>query len=283
MPDFTTMSDRVGGVAGVGSHDLVGTARDGGRYVDVAGAALWHFTGGEDAGAPTVLLHGAFASASTWGAQIASFADAGLQVFVPERSGHGHSPDVDRPWSMAMMAEQIIDYLDTVVGAPAHLVGWADGAVLALLVARERPDLVARVVTVSHYLNAAGSNAAEFFTRLTARDGHLVDFLKSAYVTESPDGAAHFDEVYEKSLRLLTTEPDYPVTDFATVRAPTLIVVPDHGMTHLEHAVEMARTLPNARLAVLPGTHILPIEAPELFNPLVLSFLATDPPSRWMP
>ena len=34
-------------------------------------------------------------------------------------------------------------------------------------------------------------------------------------------------------------------------------------------------------MAVIPGTHILPVESPELFNPLVLSFLAADPPSVW--
>ena len=67
---------------------------DGGVYVDIADATIWHFTAGEAYGPPTVLLHGLFASASSWGTQIPAFLDAGRQLFVPERSGHGHSPDL---------------------------------------------------------------------------------------------------------------------------------------------------------------------------------------------
>ena len=39
---------------------------------------------------------------------------------------------------------------------------------------------------------------------------------------------------------------------------------------------------PEARLAVLPGTHMLPIEHPDLVDPLFVSFLRnTDPPPDW--
>ena len=68
----------------------VGDPVDGGRYVAAGGQVIWHFHGGEPNGPPTVLLHGAFASAATWGAQIAGFMDVGLQVYVPERSVRGH-------------------------------------------------------------------------------------------------------------------------------------------------------------------------------------------------
>lgn len=254
-----------------------------GSYVEVDGHLVWHFVGGDPAGSPTVLLHGAFASASTWGAQIAGFSDAGLHVFVPERSGHGHSPDSAGPWTMDGMAAQIIGYLETVVGEPAHLVGWSDGSVLALLVARARPDLVSRVVTACNYFTHAGRNAPEFFARIAAREPSLVEFLRGAYNLESPDEPEHFDVIYQKTAHLLLHGPDYPITYFASVPAPVLVVAADRGVVHLEECVHISRILPRGRLAVLPGTHILPLESPELFNPLVLSFLASDPPSQWTP
>jgi len=37
--------------------------------------------------------------------------------------------------------------------------------------------------------------------------------------------------------------------------------------------------LPKARLAVLPGTHTLPIEHPDLVNPLIVSFLRDIAPA----
>ena len=80
---------------------------------------------------------------------------------------------------------------------------------------------------------------------------------------------------------MLAAEPECEVSEFTHVELPTLVVVGDRGLVRLEHALELSRTLPAARLAVIPGTHILPVESPELFNPLVLSFLAADPPSVW--
>ena len=261
----------------------VGDRVDAGCYIDVDGALIWHFGGGDPAGAPTVLLHGAFASAATWGAQIAGFTDAGLHLFVPERSGHGHSPDIAGPWSMDAMLAQIVSYLETAVGVPANLVGWSDGAMLALLAARVRPDLVSRVVLTCNYINSAGRDAPEFFSRMTDRDPDLVDFLRGTYNEESPDGPEHFDTVYAKTEDFLINGPDYAVTEFAEVDAPVLVVAADRGVVHLEQSLELSRTLPRGRLAILPGTHILPIESPELFNPLVLSFLMSDPPSQWTP
>lgn len=261
----------------------VGDPVDGGRYVAAGGQVIWHFHGGEPNGPPTVLLHGAFASAATWGAQIAGFMDVGLQVYVPERSGHGHSPDSHGVYSFAALLDQIVDYLESVVGQPAHLVGWADGGVLALLVARARPDLVNRMVVFGNYVDAAGRDSDDFVERVRTAHPDIIEFLRSDFDTMSPDGAAHFHVVYDKLVDMLTTEPDFEVHGFAQVETPTLVIAADRGVVRIEHSLELARTLPNGRFAVLPGTHILPVEAPELFNPLVSSFLAAEPPAEWRP
>ena len=64
-------------------------------YVDVKGLPTWHEVHGD--GPPVVLLHGAFAGASSWSAQAPTLAGAGYQVHVPERRGHAHTPDVEGP------------------------------------------------------------------------------------------------------------------------------------------------------------------------------------------
>ncbi|AZZ79766.1 alpha/beta hydrolase [Gordonia alkanivorans] len=261
----------------------VGDEVDGGTYVDVAGTTLWHFSAGDPQGTPTVLLHGIFASAASWGAQVPDFLDAGLLLFMPERPGHGHSPDTTSDFTCASIAERTIAYLQTVVGRPANIVGWADGAAIALVVARDRPDLVNRIVYVGGYLNPRGRRPDRFSDMVLSRNPVTVEYLRTHHDATSPDGPEHFSVVYDKTLRMLAAEPDYAVADFADVRAPVLVVVADRGLVRMEHALEIVRTLPNARFAVLPGTHILPVEAPELFNPLVLSFLAADPPTQWLP
>lgn len=261
----------------------VGDEIDGGVYVDVAGTTLWHFTEGNPQGPPTVLLHGIFASAASWGAQVSDFLDAGLLLFLPERPGHGHSPDTASDFTCASIAERTIAYLETVVGRPANLVGWGDSAAVALVIARDRPDLVNRVVAVGGYLNPGGRRTDRFVQLVMDRNPVTLDYLRTHHDEISPDGPEHFTVVYDKTIRMLASEPDYAVADFADVPASVLLVFADRGLVRMEHALEIVRTLPHARLAVLPGTHILPVEAPELFNPLVLSFLAADPPTEWLP
>ena len=108
-------------------------------YVTIAGLPTWHEVGGE--GPAVVLLHGGFSGAASWGAQAPALASAGFRVHVPERRGHAHTPDVDGPLTYEVMAADTVAYLEAEVGGRAHLVGWSDGAVVALLVALRRPDL----------------------------------------------------------------------------------------------------------------------------------------------
>ncbi|MFW0785936.1 alpha/beta hydrolase [Gordonia sp. CPCC 206044] len=265
------------------SSVTAGEQVDGGVYVDVGGRQIWHFRAGDPAGQPTVLLHGVFGAASTWGAQISDFADAGLAVFVPERRGHGHTPDQPGPFGYADMVAETIAYLEQAVRVPAHLVGWSDGGVIALLVARERPDLVRRVVMVASYISREGEVPGEFFDMIRSRHPATVEFLRSDYALTSPDGAEHFEIVYDKTLAMIDSEPDRRFDEFAGVTTPTLVLAADNGAARVEHALALSRALPNGRLAVLPGTHILPVESPEVFNPLVISFLTAEPPARWTP
>jgi pimeloyl-ACP methyl ester carboxylesterase len=59
-------------------------------YVNVNGLPTWHEVRG--AGRPVVLLHGAFAGASSWSAQTPDLVRAGYRVHLPERRGHAHTP-----------------------------------------------------------------------------------------------------------------------------------------------------------------------------------------------
>jgi pimeloyl-ACP methyl ester carboxylesterase len=61
------------------------------------------------------------------------------------------APDVEGPLTYSVMADDTVAYLDQEVGGPADLVGWSDGAVVALLLAQRRPDLVRRMVLIGQY------------------------------------------------------------------------------------------------------------------------------------
>ena len=250
-------------------------------YVEVGGLRTWHEVQGE--GQPVVLLHGAFAGASSWSAQTPVLARAGYKVHVPERRGHAHTPDVPGPLTYGVMADDTVAYLDGVVGGPARLVGWSDGAVVALLVALRRPDLVDRQVLIGQYYNSSGKVSGGLVDQLTAGGDQVMGFLRTQYDQVSPDGPEHFPVVYAKMLQMIETEPELELASLAAVGAPTLVLQGDRDEVTLEHGAAVASALPEGRLAVVPGTHLLPLENPDVVNALLLWFLAGAPVVDYSP
>jgi pimeloyl-ACP methyl ester carboxylesterase len=245
-------------------------------YVDVAGHRVWHEVTGD--GDPVVLLHGAFAGASSFAAQTPALAAAGFTVYVPERRGHAHTPDVDGPLTYAVMADDTLDYLAQVLPDGAHLVGWSDGAVVALLTALRRPEFVRRMVLIGQYYNPAGRVADSPIDALL-RAPEAMSFLRFEYDQISPDGPDHFPVVYEKTMRMLDSEPQLDLSTLGAVTAPTLVLQGDRDEVTVEHSLAVVAALADARLAVLPGTHLLTVESPDVVNPLIVSFLRGGPGS----
>jgi pimeloyl-ACP methyl ester carboxylesterase len=235
--------------------------------------STWHQVIGES-GEPVVLLHGAFAGASSWSAQAPALAANGWRVHLPERRGHAHTPDVPGPFTYSVMADDTCAYLETVIGGPAHLVGWSDGAVVGLLTALRRPDLVRRLVLIGQYYNSAGRSAAGSDLERMLQSSDAVSFLRGGYDPISPDGAEHFDVVYGKTIAMVRTEPEIALSELSSVTNHTLVLQGDRDIATLEHAAAVVAGLPHGRLAVLPGTHALPIESADLVNSLLTRFLA---------
>ena len=103
--------------------------------------AMWYDERGH--GDPCVLLHpgGAGVDSRAMGAALAALAEV-FHVYAPEQRGHGRTADVAGPISYELMARDTIAFIETVIGRPVHLAGCSDGAVVALVVALRRPDLV---------------------------------------------------------------------------------------------------------------------------------------------
>ncbi|MFD4258952.1 alpha/beta fold hydrolase [Streptomyces sp. NPDC058534] len=246
-----------------------------GDYADLPGVRTWYES--EGTGDPLILLHGGFCTNDTWGAQRADLA-AAYRVLLPERRAHGHTPDVDGPLTYQDMADDTVAFLETVVGGPAHLVGWSDGAVVALVVALARPDMVRRVVLIGANFRPAGECFVEpeMLDAMTPGSPDM-EFFREMYEAASPDGADHWPVVAVKVIDMWRTQPTLTARELGRVTAPTLVVAGDDDLMTLEHTTALYRALPDARLAVLPGaSHLVPLEKPALVNGLVLDHLAQE-------
>ena len=256
------------------------SGRDSG-IVDIDGLPVFYET--EGSGDPLVLLHGGMADNSTWAAQFAGLSPH-RRVIAPERRAHGHTPDPGGPITYQAMAEETVKFLRFMDLGPADLVGWSDGGMVAFLVAVSDPDLVKTITMVGASVSSDGyvPGTMEDMTGLPADDDEMAMF-EAMYAAASPDGPAHFPDVWDKVRTMWSEEYDW-WDDVAKVSAPTLVMVGDDDLITVSSADELARRLPSGQLAVIPGaSHVAPMEKPDLFNQLVLDFTANPVVETMMP
>jgi pimeloyl-ACP methyl ester carboxylesterase len=250
-----------------------------GEYVNAGGVRTYYEVYGE--GEPLVLLHGGLATAESWVMQVPALAE-GYRVYVPERRGHGRTSDAAGPITYEMMAADTAAFLDATGTGAANLVGWSDGAVVGMLVALRRPELVRKLVVIGQYFNFEGE-VPEFRAMIDFWGTDLPEALHEVYDRVSPDGPEHFPVVLEKMMRMWREEPDLAFSELAGVRAPVLLMQGDDDIVKVEHSAALAATLPEAQLAVVPGSsHMAPLEKPVLVNQLILDFLSDHQPEKMM-
>jgi pimeloyl-ACP methyl ester carboxylesterase len=244
-------------------------------YVDAGGLRTYYEVVGT--GDPLVLLHGGLTTIETFGGLTPTLAEH-YRVYLPERRGHGRTPDVEGPVTYEIMARDTIAFM-TAVGLPSgHVVGWSDGAVVGLLVALHRPDLVRKLVLIGQPVNQDGMPPEVIeMTKLDKMPDILPPMLREMYAAVSPDGPDHWEVVVDKVWQMIRTEPNIELGELAKVVAPTLIMLGDHDMLTVEHAAAMQRSLTDSQLAVVPGaTHGLPMEKPGIVSRLLLDFLGAE-------
>jgi pimeloyl-ACP methyl ester carboxylesterase len=241
-------------------------------YIAIGGVRTWY--DGRGQGEPLVLLHpgGAGVDARAWGPNLPALAER-FTVFTPERRAHGRTPDVDGPITFELMANDTIAFLETVVGEPAHLAGCSDGAVVALLVALLRPDLIRKLVFIAGVFHRDG-----WAPGVVDPDNVPPEFLARLYSEVSPDGPEHYPVVVAKLAEMHRHGPTLTTADVSQISSRTLVMLGDDDEVRLEHAIELYRSLPDGELGVIPGTsHGLLVEKPTLCNAIIIDFLTEDP------
>jgi pimeloyl-ACP methyl ester carboxylesterase len=243
---------------------------------ELPGVAMWYDERGQ--GDPCVLLHpgGAGVDSRALGPTVDGLAEF-FRCYTPEQRAHGRTPDTEGPASYELMAGDTIAFIEQVIGQPVHLMGCSDGAVVALMAARRRPDLVRRLVFGTGVFHRDGWEEGVL-------DGEPPEFLRESYGELSPDGIGHYGVVVAKLAAMHAHEPALAEADLRQIAVRTLIMVADDDQVRFEHAVTMYRNMPDAELAVVPGTsHGLLVEKPAVCNLLITEFLTKEPVQTFAP
>jgi pimeloyl-ACP methyl ester carboxylesterase len=247
------------------------------RSVDIGGHPTWVDQRGTGQ-SQVLVLHGGLSDGEIlldgWEASLG--ATHSLTAF--DRRGHGRTADTEAAFHYDDMATETIAVLESVVGGPAHLVGWSDGGIVAIAVAMRRPDLVRRLVLIGTNFHFDGALPVDL------GDDPGLAVIVSRYAALSPDGGEHFSVVAGKFMQMSTTEPTWTTDDIATVQAPTLVLVGDDDLIALEHTCALYQALPQGQLAVVPGaSHTVPIERADETAAIIDRFLTAElPPTTMM-
>lgn len=250
-------------------------------YIDVNDHPTWLVVG-EPREETVLLLHGGFSESDAMLGTIGGPLGERYRVAAFDRRGHGRTADTPEPFHYESMADETIGVLEH-LGGPAHLVGFSDGGITALIVALKRPDLVDRLVLIGTNFHHEGLR--RFDPPGDGDDDDASAFMKAIYAERSPDGAEHWEAVVAKTSALFAAEPTMTVADLARIEAPALVLVGDDDLIELAHIADLYEALPNGQLAVVPAaSHLLPVEQPDETARITLRFLTADlPPQTLLP
>jgi pimeloyl-ACP methyl ester carboxylesterase len=271
----------------------VATARDIDAKDCVAGGGIgrrrfaWRESGPVSGGAPVlVLLHGLGGSRLSWEPQLQSLS-GNHRVVAWDMPGYGGSAPIDGDLTFPILADAVVEFLDTIGADVVHLAGISMGAMIAQYVAARSPSHLASLtlLSTSPVFGLDGTKPDEWrAARLAPLDAGLepadfaLDVLRSiagpGISAEALDGQrAAMARVSARAMRqaidCLVTHDSRAL--LPQIAAPTLCAVGElDDETPVAYGYALADLIPQARLVVVPDAgHLLNVEAPEAVNHLL--------------
>lgn len=223
-------------------------------HAPVNGIEMYYEVHGRRDGVPLVLLHGGGSTIDVTFSRVLPVFAAGRRVIAVEEQGHGRTTDRDQPVAFETSADDVAALLRHLKVDQADLLGFSNGASIALQVAIRHPGLVRKLVFASAMTRRDGAHPQLWEFMDKADISSMPQPLKDAFLRVNPD-PQKLRTVHDKDAARMKSFKDVPDAAVRSVRAPTLIVVGDQDVVKLEHAVELTRLIPGARLLVLPAGH----------------------------
>lgn len=248
-------------------------------------------------GSPLLLVAGYTAPPESWVFQTQAFVDAGHRVYTLDRRSHGYSQDTVAGQRMARHGKDLAEFLEELYLTDVVVVGGSMGASTMWACADLGPNPFVRAwVSVDQtpkMLNEDGWEHGFYgFTPATALT-HFADGIP-------PTGRGWTPAQAQARTEKLLRELDGVMPPFRTVNAPeTRHLLRDHALQDWRdviakvevpmlfvagkvsefwpsaHAEAAAALNPRAQAYVIPGGgHAIQIDRPDVFNQVVLDFVA---------
>jgi pimeloyl-ACP methyl ester carboxylesterase len=262
-----------------------------GQYADVNGIKLYYEIHGS--GRPLIMLHGGLMRGELFGPVIPLLAQH-HRVIAPDLQGHGRTADIERPFDLKLMADDIAALIDHLGLEKPDLLGYSLGGGVALQTAVRHPGKIRRLVLVS-----ANTRRDAIPSEMLAQQGQVnaaaAEFMKDTpmyqeYMRVAPR-PQDFPRLLDKIGQFMARDFDFS-EDVRGLQMPTLIVAADADMAPPAHYIEVFKLLDGGlrdggwmgegrpkgghALAILPGLTHYNIGDSPLLATVASAFLDGD-------
>lgn len=217
----------------------------------------------EGSGEPFIFLHGNGENGSYFKNQIDYF-QIKYRVIALDTRGHGKSPRGDAPFTIEQFSYDLYDFMKAHRISNAVILGFSDGANIAMKFAMKYPDMVKALILNGGNLNARGVKRT---TQIPIEIGYKI---AKRFAVKSQDAKKNAE-----MLGLMVNDPNIETCELSQITSPTLVICGSKDMIKESHTKEIAGSIPNARLTIIEGNHFIANKCPTEFNQAVDSFLRT--------
>jgi pimeloyl-ACP methyl ester carboxylesterase len=223
-------------------------------YSEVNGLKMYYEIYGE--GKPLVLIHGGGSTIQTSFARIIPLFAKHRQVIGVELQAHGRTNDRNKDLAFEQDADDVASLLKNLQIHKADFLGFSNGGQTAIEIALRHPEIVNKIILCSSFINrsAAVPQFWEMFEEGKVKFSEMPQALKNEFLKVNNDPTALLN-MFHKDVKRMRTFKGWTDEQIRSIKVPVFVTNADTDVGSPEHAVEMFRLFPNARLSMFPGTH----------------------------
>lgn len=211
-------------------------------------------------GHPLVLLHGGLASSEYWHG-VVPVLSARYSVVLIDTRGHGRSTLGTQTLSYALLARDTIAVMDHLQYERAGLIGWSDGAIVAIELGLHNAERVECAFAFAANYDSTGikSNFAQSPLFAAYLERCRTDHAK---LSGASDG---YDNLLSAITQLWTVESQYSLHQLCGIHVPFAIAHAQYDEAiKEEHARRLAAAIPGAEFVTLSGvSHFALVQDPN--------------------
>ena len=212
-------------------------------------------------GMPFVLLHGNGESGEYFKNQIEYFSNHYRMIALDTR-GHGKTPRGTAPFTMDQFAEDLNAFLEEKNINNIILLGFSDGANIAIKFALKYQDKIKVLIL----------NGADLDTKGVKRSVQIpieIGYKTARLFQNKSEEAKQKTEI----LGLMVNEPNIKPEELHSIEVPTLVIAGTKDLIKENHSRLIAENIKDSELSFVEGNHFIAGKNPIEFNKEIEKFL----------